>query len=575
MSFFSPKISALLITTLTTFTTISVDQLMLRQSAIASRRPLSPQVSESGRTISFVFTPLIFTLQVESLEEFAKTGHVNRNLRGYLRLANVDEEQKELFRNALITPVEVNPVLLSRILNTEESERLLNYIGTVINIPGGSNGKFLLRGAIINAALEPEGISLINILKNLAVDVQIDLEKVLRYSQQVQTVLNASAIFETEVIRRAEIEANTSANINYSQLPDIRQRGNIPFRNETINLYDNTRQREFYAEIYYPNQIRENTPIIVISHGFSSRPEDFHVRAEHLASYGYFVIMPQHNGSDIKRTEDFLAGLSRQLFVREEFIDRPLDITYTLDEIERLNQSRWQGKLDTNNVGIFGHSFGGYTALAVAGAKIQWERLAQRCSLDIGNLNTSLLLQCRALQLPQEDYDFRDERIKAVFAINPVNASIFGPEGLNQMETPVFMAAGSYDPATPFVFELAQTYPLLTIPDTYLQLQEGQAHIDFSQLDAGISDLINTATNLTLPSPVLLDDYTNTMMLAFFEVYIRDNQSYRSYLQSGYANYLSEGEEFKTYLVGEESIPDLRRVYEDFMRTNAAIIFGQ
>jgi hypothetical protein len=64
-------------------------------------------------------------------------------------------------------------------------------------------------------------------------------------------------------------------------------------------------------------------------------------------------------------------------------------------------------------------------------------------------------------------------------------------------------------------------------------------------------------------------------MLAFFEVYIRDNQSYRPYLQSGYANYLSQGEEFKTYLVGEESIPDLRRVYEEFMRTNASIIFGQ
>ncbi|AUC60249.1 Hypothetical protein AA637_03345 [Cyanobacterium sp. HL-69] len=554
------KISAIALSAIATLTTIGIAEIINTQEAIA-------------RNISFIYNPLSLTLKVESLQLFAETGTVNRNLQTYLNLAGVNEEQKQQFREALITPVAVDPILISRSLNTEEAERLLTYFGSVINIKGGSNGKYLIRGALITSALQPEGLTLINILKNLAVDVEIDIQRILRYTQQVETVLQASAIYEQEVIKQAEIQSRESRGINYANLPDIRQQGNIPFRQETINLLDESRNRRYYAEIYYPTQTVENTPVVIISHGLSSRPEDFHARAEHLASYGYFVIMPQHIGSDIKQTEDFIKGFTGELFVREEFINRPLDITHTLDELELLNQSRWQGRLDTQNVGIFGHSFGGYTALAVGGATFDWDRLNERCNLDIGNLNTALILQCRALQLPQEDYQFRDERIKAIFAMNPVNGGIFGPEGVNSLEVPLFIAAGSYDPATPFVFELAQTHPLLEIPDVYLQLQEGQAHVDFSQLDAGISDLISTVTNLTLPSPVLLNEYTHSMMLAFFEVHQRNNENYKPYLQAGYAEYLSEGQEFKTYVVNEQSIPPLREVYQRFVDQNFNIIF--
>ncbi|AFZ46754.1 protein of unknown function DUF1400 [Cyanobacterium stanieri PCC 7202] len=561
MIFKSRQITALALSAIATITTTGITEIIHHQEAIA-------------RNISFIYSPLSLTLRVESLQLFAETGTVNRNLQTYLNLAGVNEEQKQQFREALTTPVEVDPILISRILNTDEAERLLNYFGSVINIKGGSNGKYLLRGALITSALQPEGLKLINILNNLAVDVEIDIRRILRYTQQIETVLQASAIFEQEVINQAEIQTISSIDINYENLPDIRQPGNIPFNHETINLFDQSRNRTYYAELYYPTTIVENTPVVVISHGLSSRPEDFGARAQHLASYGYLVIAPQHPGSDILQTQNFIEGFTRELFIRNEFINRPLDITHTLDELERMNQSRWQGNLDLENVGIFGHSFGGYTALAVGGATFDWERLAERCSLDIGNLNTALILQCRALQLPQEDYQFRDERIKAIFAMNPVNGAIFGPDGLNNLETPLFIAAGSYDPATPFVFELAQTHPLLDIPDVYLQLQEGQAHVDFSQLDAGISDLLNTVTNLTLPSPVLLNEYTHSMMLAFFEVHTRDNQNYAPYLEAGYAEYLSQGQEFKTYLVREESIPALREVYQRFVDQNADIIFS-
>ncbi len=284
--------------------------------------------------------------------------------------------------------------------------------------------------------------------------------------------------------------------------------------------------------------------------------------------YGYVVALPQHIGSDMKQTEDFLEGFSRQIFIRDEFINRPLDISYTIDELARRNNSLFSGKLDLKNIGVAGHSFGGYTMFAIAGATPDLKALEQECNLDIGDLNTALLLQCRALKLEKKEYNFKDERVKAVFVVNPVNSGIFSRKSLAKIDIPVFIGAGSYDPATPFIFEQVTSYPRLKVADKYLQLQEGQAHVDFSQLDAGITDMLETVTDLPLPSPELLDDYTNSMMLSFFEVYIRNNSEYSPFLQSAYAEYLSQGQEFKTHLITEKSSDSLNQSIDKFIRDN-------
>ncbi|BAQ61868.1 probable lipoprotein signal peptide [Geminocystis sp. NIES-3708] len=528
----------------------------------------------SAENIFAVYTPFIASLRVNSLEQFAKDGTVNKNLGFYLNLARVNEQQTAEFRKALTTPVIVDPVLISRILNTNEGERLLNYFGSVINIRGGRNGKYVLRGALIKAALEKDGLSLINVLRNLAVDIQIDIPQALKYTDQINLVVRGSEFFANEIVNLAMAETDSNPSVDFNKLTDIRQLGPMRVSNTTLNLFDSSRNRRFYVELYQPQQLTPNNPVIIFSHGLSSRPEDFKSIATHLASYGYVVAMPQHPGSDIRQTEDFIAGLSRQIFLLNEFTDRPLDITFLLDELTRLNSSQFGGNLNLESVGVGGHSFGGYGALAVAGAKIDFENLENSCNLTFGNLNTALLLQCRALKLPRKDYNFRDPRIKAVFTMNPVNASIFGINGLNEVKIPTFFGAGSYDPATPFVFEQARTFPFLNSENTYFQLQEGQAHVDFSQLDAGITDLVETVGNLTLPSPYLLEQYTNSMALAFFKVHLNSDENYRVYLQSSYGKHLSEGEEFKTHIITHKSVPALRQKFDQFIQDNSDLIFG-
>lgn len=533
-----------------------------------------------AETIYLLYDAISLSVKVRSLEKFAKEGKIDKNLAFYLDIVGATEKEKILFREALMTPVEVDPVLLSRLLRTDEGERLIDYFGDIINIQGGRSGKYPLRGSLVQAAFEPEGLSLINVLKKFPINMQIDIKKALRLSRQIEVIVKGTHLFSEAVANLSEIEAQNAVPINFSQLTDIRKPG--PFEVEKLkrwtlrNTERNTQWggQEFYVDVYRPQTEREGrTPVVIISHGLSSRPEDFAKRAEHLASYGYVVALPQHTGSDIQHLQDLLEGYTREIFHLDEFFHRPLNVSQTLDELERRNITEFGGKLDLENVGIFGHSFGGYTVLALAGATLDFKGLKKDCNIELGKLNTALLIQCRALKLERKDYNFRDKRIQAVYAINPVNASIFGKQGLSQIIIPTFIGAGNYDPATPFVFEQARSFPWLTTENRYLLLQEGQAHVDFSQLDAGLTDMIETLPNLTLPSPVLLDNYTNATMLAFFEIYIVNNKDYKPYLQSSYVNYISQKQNFPAHLISGDSTEGLRKIIKQYQSDNLDIIW--
>ncbi|WP_013320944.1 alpha/beta hydrolase [Gloeothece verrucosa] len=520
---------------------------------------------KAAQTILFTYGPAKLSLRVESLELFAKDNIVNNNLAFYFRRTN--RQQEEEFRQALTKRIELDPVVLSRFFNTEIGEAILNRFGRYVTLPGGRNGKFALRAAIISAALDPQqGLTLLNILRKLPTDVQLQGEQILGLARTIDKVVRATVLFTDVMARLSNEEAQKQQPpIDFSKLPDLRQPGAYGAEKIVMNLNDTARNRQFYVIVYKPQRWREGkTPLILFSHGLASRPEDFESLAQHLATYGYVVAMPQHPGSDLKQAKALIEGTSREVFDRDEFINRPKDISYVIDELERRNAREFGGRLDTNNVGIGGHSFGGYTALAVAGAEIDFDFLQEECERPFGGLNTSLLLQCRALALPRQVYNFRDPRIKMVVASNPVNSSIFGQKGLAKIEIPILLASGNYDPATPAVFEQVRSFVWLTTPNKFLALAEGQAHVDFSQLDAGITEVVESVEKLTLPSPDLLHSYRNGMLTAYFGAYLLNDPQYRSYFSSAYAAYLSQAEKFKLFFITSVSQPELEKAFAAF-----------
>ena len=363
---------------------------------------------------------------------------------------------------------------------------------------------------------------------------------------------------EVNQLARAEAAQST---VDFSQVTDIQIKGNQTVQTETWQLNDPQRDRDFYVNVYwFQGGLTENTPVLVLSHGFNSNPEDFRDGAEYFASHGYFVAVPQHPGSDGHHTQRFLRGLEKEAFDFNEFIDRPLDIRYLLDELERRNTASFNNQLNLKQVGVFGHSFGGYTALALAGATIDFENLQRFCKAQ-NYFNVSAILQCQALNLPQKDYQFQDDRVAAIVILNPMNSLIYGKRGLAKVSVPVMVGAGSHDPATPFVYEQLRSFPWLghspNAIDKYLVLLEGQTHIDISRLDGGITAAIDGFNLITLPQENVVSEYGYPLGYAFFNTYLRNQEEQKIYLQSAYAQYLSQGKDFPASLLTSQSEPKL------------------
>jgi len=521
--------------------------------------------AKAAEKIYFQYGSLVESLEVSSLEAFAETGVVRPDLKFYFNFLKANKKEQQGFREVLNSPSKVNLVQISRFLYTTIGEDFLNQFGSYIRTGPRLNGKYALRAAIILAASDPKGLSLLNVFRKYPTDMWIDVQSSLSLSKAANTVVEATKYFTEAIAHLSGVEAQKGVATNFSALADLRQPGALGMRQKRWKLRDEKRNRSFYVDLYQPERWRTGkAPVIVISHGLASRPEDFAQRAEYLASYGYVVAVPQHPGSDTIQAQNMLEGLSPDVFLTQEFIDRPLDISYVLDELERRNQSEFSGRLNVQSVGVMGHSLGGYTALAVAGATIDFANLQKACNNNLEYLDISLFVQCRVLKLPRQMYNFRDQRVKVVYALNPVNYSIFGAKGLSQITIPTMLEAGTYDPATPAVFEQVRSFKMLTTPNKYLALLEGQAHVDFSVLGSGVMELIQSASYLTLPSPNLLNVYSNSLTLAFFEVSLMGNETYRPYLQAAYTEYLSRDQQFKVFLISAASDEGLARESQVF-----------
>lgn len=521
--------------------------------------------AQSSEKIFFTYEPLHLSVRVNSLEKYAQTGKINRDLAFYFQFTS--PAQQAAFREALTKSINLDPVVVSRFFNTNIGEDILTRIGKGITIHGGRNGKYALRAALVKGAMEPGGFTLLNVLKNLPTDMQVQGEHVLGLAQEAEKIVLATETLITEFRQLTAAEAATDPRVDYAKLPDLRQAGPYQVTKQVWNLTDSSRNRSLYADVYIPQSLAAGRiPVIVFSHGLASRPEDYRTGLERLAAYGFLVAAPQHLGSDSIWAKETLAGYHKDAFDLDEFINRPKDISFLLDELERRNASEFQNRLDLQNVGIGGHSFGGYTALAIAGAEIDFDNLKKDCDRLYSGLNIALLLECQALKLPRQPYNFRDNRVKAVFAANPVNRSIFGPKGIAKIAIPTLLGSGSYDPATPPALEQAASFTWLTTPHKYWAMVEGQAHVNFSELDAGLTKSLESIENLTLPSQTLITSYSSAIQIPFFELYINKNEQFRPYLQSAYAEYLSQGEEFKLDFISQASSNKLADIIEAFKR---------
>jgi predicted dienelactone hydrolase len=202
-----------------------------------------------------------------------------------------------------------------------------------------------------------------------------------------------------------------SNNTNKSQVTKAHDydpfvRGRFPVGVHTIEALDMARERLFPCEVWYPAAAQHagqdvahgtqdfftaslgdtqrsqmavrdaaaqpgNYPLIIFSHSSGGNRRQSTFLCTHLSSHGYLVAALDHS-------EVVAAELARKGFETDEqkaarwqawIVNRVPDIRFLLDHL--LNSAAWhsEAKLDPIQIGIVGHSFGGWTALAATEAE--------------------------------------------------------------------------------------------------------------------------------------------------------------------------------------------------------------
>lgn len=306
--------------------------------------------------------------------------------------------------------------------------------------------------------------------------------------------------------------------------------------------HDAQRHRRLPVRLYSPvatdGQHAEKFPVIVFSHGLWASRESYAYFGRSLAAHGYIVIAPSHPGSDTaalresmrtrltdpslreknakRRPIDRLKQLAEaddagnqsegspeQRGLLMETVDdpanlreRPRDISFVIDEIARHNSLK--NIADLSRIGVAGHSFGAYTAMAIGGMTVD---------------------------LPGEKaHTFRDPRVKAVLPMSPEGAGTMGitPTSWTQFGTPVLFLTGTkdYGPGERAAAWRREAFDSIQGVDEYLVTLSGATHFTFADMGG--------ATDPDLDRHV---EVIKALALAFFDSTLRDDAAARKFLQ--------------------------------------------
>ncbi|NJO67263.1 MAG: alpha/beta fold hydrolase [Leptolyngbyaceae cyanobacterium RM1_405_57] len=487
----------------------------------------------AAQRISTFYGIIELSISIASLETYAQSGFIDNELAVYTQRLN--PEDLVTLRQLLNQRIDFNSVALSQFLYSSMGESALEYVGELIQTDAHQNGFYAIRSTLILAAADPDGLTLLNVLKQFPSDtIRVN------FTTAQQTIAAFTQLFEQieqidAWIEQQSLIAETASSITPSL--DLHTSGSWRWRVETLTLYDAQRDRELMIDLYRP-QFNQPAPVLILSPGLAASRTNFAYLAQHLASHGFAVAILDHPGSDRQQLQNLQDGAVSEVVQPSELIDRPLDISAVLDELERLNQVNEAEPFNLQQVGILGHSFGGYTALAVAGATVNLTQLRSTCesdTIDVTLANPSLLLQCAAVDLPTETIPaLHDERLRAVFVFNPIGSSLFGADGLSQIEIPVMMVGGSQDAIAPALVEQICPFTWLTTPERYLALIQGGTHVYIAQREATALPILDS------PDPLLARRYLKILSLAFAQTHVADRPEYQPYLTAAYGQAISQ-----------------------------------
>jgi predicted dienelactone hydrolase len=225
-------------------------------------------------------------------------------------------------------------------------------------------------------------------------------------------------------------------------------------------------------------------PLVVLSPGFALGNTTYAWLAEHLASYGFVVISPDHQ----ERYEETFSDNWRAV------VRRPKDVLAVMAYVDDVTATggMFEGLIDTDLVAVVGHSSGGYTALAAAGGRIDVAGFTARCEAALAAKdpdawlcgiflpNVSNMADLAGLD-PMPDGLWPSRAVPGVDAVVALagESILFNQAGLAEITIPVMSIGGTHDFGTPFEWGALPIYKYVSSAKKILVAFEGADHMIF------------------------------------------------------------------------------------------------
>lgn len=196
---------------------------------------------------------------------------------------------------------------------------------------------------------------------------------------------------------------------------------------------------EFESKVWEGSEVVRNAapatdrfPLVILSHGMYGNAYNQAWLANALAERGYIVAAISHPGTSTWSRD---PDQTRQLW------ERPRDISRVIDHAT--GASDIAGHVNPDRIYMAGHSLGGFTAVALAGARYDAEGLSQFCDQVPGELVCGILSDWKIAQTPEDrvkmEADLSDPRIRAFAVFDLGGTQSFSDDSLSQISRPMLV----------------------------------------------------------------------------------------------------------------------------------------
>jgi predicted dienelactone hydrolase len=239
---------------------------------------------------------------------------------------------------------------------------------------------------------------------------------------------------------------------------------------QTFSFEDKARNRKLVTEIWFPTHVQPQKnegspfiriptarnaaiitgrfPLIVFSHGTGGGRLTVEWFCAGLAAHGFIVAAVDHFGNTFDNPIPIEFA---------EFWKRPQDITFIIDQL--LANPDIYSSIDQTRIGAAGFSLGGFTAIALSGAVMDYPAFEKFLQTPDGKKETDIpempgLISYFKMPEVRESFlnapPLKDKRIKSVFVMSPALGQIFPvKENFKDVNVPVSIVSVGKDQLAP------------------------------------------------------------------------------------------------------------------------------